>query len=172
MGQNIPEQGIVWAINRLHSLFGNVGAQPEVSCFQGWKSPQGLYNRSSSSPSGTGKGKPAANLGSTLPGPYPHLLCFFFFFFEIDSYRLLDGPPIRDANRGDSRESIRTNLARRNKKNYFLYSSSDSRESPQISNSANSQFLVPRNVIRKKAGSVREPSGDLRDSADSRESVN
>ena len=33
--------------------------------------------------SGTGKGKPAGNLGSTLPGPCPHLPCGVF--FEIDS---------------------------------------------------------------------------------------
>ena len=29
---------------------------------------------------GTGKGKPAGNLGSTLPGPRPHLPCGMFFF--------------------------------------------------------------------------------------------
>ena len=37
--------------------------------------------------SGTGKGKPAGNLGSTLPGPCPHLPCRVF--FEIDSSSLL-----------------------------------------------------------------------------------
>ena len=38
--------------------------------------------------SGTGKGKPAENLGSTLPGPCPHLPCGVF--FEIDSSSLLE----------------------------------------------------------------------------------
>ena len=37
---------------------------------------------------GTGKGKPAGNLGSTLPGPCPHLPCGVF--FEIDSSTLLE----------------------------------------------------------------------------------
>ena len=32
-----------------------------------------LRNATNSGFSGTGKGKPAANLGSTLPGPCPHL---------------------------------------------------------------------------------------------------
>ena len=38
--------------------------------------------------SGTGKGKPAGNLGSTLPGPCPHLPCGVF--FEIDTSSLLE----------------------------------------------------------------------------------
>ena len=41
-----------------------------------------------SSFSGTGKGKPAGNLGSTMPGPCPNLQCGVF--FEIDSYSLLE----------------------------------------------------------------------------------
>ena len=40
-------------------------------------------NATNSKISGTGKGKPAANLGSTLPGPCPNLPCGVF--FEIDS---------------------------------------------------------------------------------------
>ena len=38
--------------------------------------------------SGIGKGKPAGNLGSTLPGPCPYLPCGVF--FEIDSSSLLE----------------------------------------------------------------------------------
>ena len=38
--------------------------------------------------SGTGKGKPAGNLGSTLPGPCPHLPCGVF--LEIDSSSVLE----------------------------------------------------------------------------------
>ena len=38
--------------------------------------------------SGTGKGKPAGNLGPTLPGPCPHLPCGVF--SEIDSSSLLE----------------------------------------------------------------------------------
>ena len=45
----------------------------------------------------------------------------------------LDGPAIRNANRGDSRKLIR-------------------------------KFLVPRKRFAKKGGSVREPSGDSRQS--------
>ena len=51
--------------------------------------------------------------------------------------------------RFDSHESIR-----RPKKNLFSQHSSDSRESPQTSDS---QFLAPRSAICKKRGSVREP---------------
>ena len=42
---------------------------------------------------GTGKGKPAGNLGSTLPGPCPHLPCGVF--FEIDSSSLLEFLPTK-----------------------------------------------------------------------------
>ena len=45
-------------------------------------------NATNSRISGTGKGKPAGNLGSTLPGPCPHLPCGVF--FEIDSSSLLE----------------------------------------------------------------------------------
>ena len=45
-------------------------------------------NATNSMISGTGKGKPAGNLGSTLPGPCPHLPCGVF--FEIDSSSLLE----------------------------------------------------------------------------------
>ena len=45
-------------------------------------------NAANSRISGTGKGKPAGNLGSTLPGPCPHLPCGVF--FEIDSSSLLE----------------------------------------------------------------------------------
>ena len=37
---------------------------------------------------GTGKGKPAGKLGSTLPGPCPHLRCRVF--FGIDSSSLVE----------------------------------------------------------------------------------
>ena len=42
---------------------------------------------------------------------------------------------------------------------------SDSRESPQT---CDSQVLGPRSAIRRRRGSVREPSGDSRESSDSR----
>ena len=45
-------------------------------------------NATNSRISGTGKGKPAGNLGSTLPGPCLHLL--HKGFFEIDSSSLLE----------------------------------------------------------------------------------
>ena len=45
-------------------------------------------NATNSRISGTGKGKPAGNLGSTLPGPCPHLPCGML--FEIDSSSLLE----------------------------------------------------------------------------------
>ena len=40
--------------------------------------PNRERNATSSRISGTGKGKPAGNLGSTLPGPRPHLPCGMF----------------------------------------------------------------------------------------------
>ena len=40
-----------------------------------WKNFPGAPNATNSRISGTGKGKPAANLGSTRPGPCPHLPC-------------------------------------------------------------------------------------------------
>ena len=53
-----------------------------------WKNFPESRNAANSRISGTGKGKPAAgNLGSTLPGPCPHLPCGVF--FEIDSSSLL-----------------------------------------------------------------------------------
>ena len=45
-------------------------------------------NATNSRISGTGKGKPAGNLGSTLPGPCPNLPCGVF--FEINSSSLLE----------------------------------------------------------------------------------
>ena len=36
--------------------------------------------------SGAGKGKPAANLGLTLPGPYPHLPCGVFFESAVPGF--------------------------------------------------------------------------------------
>ena len=53
-----------------------------------WKIFPGSRNAINSRISGTGKGKPAGNLGSTLPGPCPHLPCGVF--FEIDSSSLLE----------------------------------------------------------------------------------
>ena len=53
-----------------------------------WKKIPESRNATNSMISGTGKGKPAANLGSTLPGPCPHLPCGVF--FEIDSSSLLE----------------------------------------------------------------------------------
>ena len=45
-------------------------------------------NATNSMISDTGKGKPAGNLGLTLPGPCPHLPCGVF--FEIDGSSLLE----------------------------------------------------------------------------------
>ena len=53
-----------------------------------WKKFPVPWNATNSRISGTGKGKPAGNLGSTLPGPCPHLPCGEF--FEIDSSSLLE----------------------------------------------------------------------------------
>ena len=53
-----------------------------------WKNFPESRNATNSRISGTGKGKPAGNLGSTLPGPCPHLPCGVF--FEIDSSSLLE----------------------------------------------------------------------------------
>ena len=53
-----------------------------------WKIFLESPNATNSRISGTGKGKPARNLGSTLPGPCPHLPCGVF--FEIDSSSLLE----------------------------------------------------------------------------------
>ena len=50
-----------------------------------WKEAR---NATNSRISGTGKGEPAGNLGSTLPGPCPHSPCGVF--FEIDSSSLLE----------------------------------------------------------------------------------
>ena len=47
-----------------------------------------LPNAANSMISGTGKGKPAGNLGSTLPGPCAHLPCGVS--FDIDSSSLLE----------------------------------------------------------------------------------
>ena len=44
-----------------------------------WKKFPGSPNATNSRISGTRKGKPAGNLGSTLPGPCPHLPCGVFF---------------------------------------------------------------------------------------------
>ena len=35
---------------------------------------------------GTGKGEPAGNLGSTLPGPCPHLPCRVFFESTVPAF--------------------------------------------------------------------------------------
>ena len=59
----------------------------------------------------------------------------------------LDGTAIRNAYRGDSRESIRAN--RFAAKPLFSSCWSDSRESPQTSDS---QFIVPEKAIRTKKG--------------------
>ena len=53
-----------------------------------WKNCPEPRNATNSGNSGTGKGKPAGNLGSTLPGPCPHLPCGVF--FEIDRSSLLE----------------------------------------------------------------------------------
>ena len=45
-------------------------------------------NATNSRISGNGKGKPVGNLGSSLPGPCPHLPCGVF--LEIDSSSLLE----------------------------------------------------------------------------------
>ena len=53
-----------------------------------WKIFPESPNATNTRISGTGKGKPAGNLGSTMPGPCPHLPCGVF--SEIDSSSLLE----------------------------------------------------------------------------------
>ena len=53
-----------------------------------WKIFPESRNATNTRASGTGKGKPAGNLGPTLPGPCPHLPCGVF--FEIGSSSLLE----------------------------------------------------------------------------------
>ena len=61
---------------------------PGKSRENSWKIFPESRNAINSRISGTGKGKPAGNLGSTLPGPCPNLPCGVF--FEIDSSSLLE----------------------------------------------------------------------------------
>ena len=77
-------------------------AYPHTPTWAPLPSPQNLHRNDNTSslrlrfrdlrwsqiPTITGKGEPAGNLGSTLPGPCPHLLCGMF--FEIDSSSLLE----------------------------------------------------------------------------------
>ena len=52
-----------------------------------------MPNDTNSRISGTGKGKPAGNLGLALPGPCPNLPCGVF--FEVDSFSLLEISDLR-----------------------------------------------------------------------------
>ena len=70
------------------SVRGFSGKTPGKSRENCWKNFPESRNATNSRISGTGKGKPAGNLGSTLPGPCPHLPCGVF--FEIDSSSLLE----------------------------------------------------------------------------------
>ena len=70
------------------SVRGFSGKSPGKSQEICWKNFPESRNATNSMISGTGKGKPAGNLGSTLPGPCPHLPCGVF--FEIDSSSLLE----------------------------------------------------------------------------------
>ena len=80
----------------------------------------------------------------------------------------LDGPAIRNANWGDSHESIRTN--RFAEKSYFhsVRAIRANRLKPS------SHFLAPpgRDSQKKKGVQFREPWNDSRESGDSRESAN
>ena len=96
---------VVWDFLALHTtkqtLFEIQKTQEGCGCFWGlcgssggkfrencWKNLPESPNATNSRISGTGKGKPAGNLGPTLPGPCPHLPCGVF--FEIDSSSLLE----------------------------------------------------------------------------------
>ena len=57
------------------SVRGFSGKTPGKSWENCWKIFPESQNATNSRISGTGKGKPAGNLGSTLPGPCPHLPC-------------------------------------------------------------------------------------------------
>ena len=70
------------------SARGFSGKTPGKSRENCWKIFPESRNATNSMISGTGKGKPAANLGSTLPGPCPHLPCRVL--LEIDSSGLLE----------------------------------------------------------------------------------
>ena len=64
------------------------GVLEECSGENCWKKFPEAPNATNSGISGTGKGKPAGNLGSTLLCPSPHLPCGVF--FEIDNSSLLE----------------------------------------------------------------------------------
>ena len=66
---------------------GSRGKTPGKNRETCWKNVPESRHATNSSILGTGKGKPAGNLGSTLPGPCPHLPCGVF--FEIDKSSLL-----------------------------------------------------------------------------------
>ena len=68
------------------------------------------------------------------------------------NHRDLDGPAVRNANRGDSHESIRANRFAEKKPIYIT--SSESHESPQT---CDSQFFSPPKRDSQEGGSVREP---------------
>ena len=70
------------------SVRGFSGKTPGKCRENCWKNFPESRNATNFRISGTRKGKPAGNLGSTLPGPCPHLPCGVF--FEIDSSSLLE----------------------------------------------------------------------------------
>ena len=84
-GLEIPERRL-WLFPG--SVRGFSRKTPGKSRENSWKIFPEARNATSSRIWGTGKGKPAGNLGSTLPEPCPDLPCRVF--FEIDSSSLLE----------------------------------------------------------------------------------
>ena len=92
-----------WIIKRMHtqgkesedsrrlwlppgSVRGFSGKTPGKSRENCWKIFPESGNATNSRISGTGKGKPAGNLGSTLPGPCPHLPCGVFLKSTVPAF--------------------------------------------------------------------------------------
>ena len=86
INQKTPEGcGCFWDLKTLREFCRKVPGKFRENC---WKILAGSRNATNSRTSGTRKGKPAGNLGSTLPEPCRHLPCGVF--FEIDSCSLLE----------------------------------------------------------------------------------
>ena len=86
--ENVKFRKLEKAVAVSGGLRGFPRKTPGKSQENSWKSFPEASNATNSRISGTGKGKPAGNLGLTLPGPGPHLPCGVF--FEIDSSSLLE----------------------------------------------------------------------------------
>ena len=94
-----------------------------------------------------------------MPPPEP--------LYDSSAFLHLDGPAIRDANRGDSRELIGANrFAEKPYHSQNVRAIRANRLKPSIRN-----FFLPEARFAKR-GSARELSGDSHESPDARESAN